>query len=65
MSSLKLIPGNVLVALLNDDSLPIAAWFFWKTFPVKWSVSDLDATANSIVIETMELAYTRFQTIRI
>ena len=65
MSSLRLLPGNVLVVLLNDDSLPAAAWFFWKTYPVKWSISDLDATANSIVIETMELAYTRFQTMRI
>lgn len=65
MSSLQFNPGNVLVALLNDFGLPISAWFFWKTYPVKWSVSDLDATNSSVLVETMELAYTRFQTIRI
>jgi phage tail-like protein len=65
MSNLRLNPGNVLVALLNDDSMPISAWLFWKTFPVKWSISDLDAANNSVVIETMELAYTRFQVMRI
>ncbi len=65
MSTLKISPGNVLVALLNDDSIPIAAWLFWKTYPVKWSISDLDANNNAVVIDTMELAYTRFQSLRI
>jgi phage tail-like protein len=65
MSSLQLAPGNVLVSLLNDDGTPRTAWLFWKVYPVKWSVSDLDAGANSIVIETMELAYSRFQEMRV
>lgn len=65
MSTLKLSPGNVLVALLNDDSIPITAWLFWKTYPVKWSTSDLDANNNSVVIDTMELAYTRFQSLKV
>jgi phage tail-like protein len=65
MSSLQLTPGNVLVSLLNDDGTPRTAWLFWKVYPVKWSVSDLDAGANSIVIETMELAYSRFQGMRV
>lgn len=65
MSSLRLIPGNVLIALLNDDSSPRTAWLFWNTYPVKWRVSDLDASANAIVIETMELAYSRFQGMRV
>lgn len=65
MSTLKMTPGNVLVALLNDDGDPLSAWLFWKTYPVKWSISDLDASNSSVVIETMELAYTRFQHIRI
>ncbi len=65
MSSLKFSPGNALVALLNDEGLPLAGWLFWKTYPVKWSVSDLAADVNGVVIETMELAYTRFQVLRI
>ncbi|MGD8400809.1 MAG: phage tail protein [Bacillota bacterium] len=65
MSNYQFNPGNVLVALLDDDGLPLAAWLFLKTYPVKWSVSDLAAEVNGLVIETMELAYTRFQVIRI
>lgn len=65
MSNLKINPGNVLVALLDNAGLPISAWLFWKTYPVKWSISDFDANSNSVVIDNMELAYTRFQTLRI
>ena len=65
MSNLQFSPGNALVAILDDNGLPVAGWLFWKTYPVKWSVSDLAADVNGIVIETMELAYTRFQVLRI
>ena len=65
MSAMQFNPGNVLVALLDDNGLPAAAWLFWKAYPVRWNVSDLDADNNSLVIETMELAYTRFQTMRV
>jgi phage tail-like protein len=65
MTNYQFNPGNTLVALLGDDDQPLAAWFFLKTYPVKWSVSDLAADVNGLVIETMELAYTRFQVIRV
>ncbi|MCG8333558.1 MAG: phage tail protein [Proteobacteria bacterium] len=65
MSTLKVRPGNVLVALLNDDGLPVSAWLFWKTYPVKWSISDLDANSNTVAIESMDLAYTRMQALKV
>ncbi len=65
MSTLKVRPGNVLVALLDDDGLPVSAWLFWKTYPVKWKISDMDANSNTVVIESMELAYTRIQTLEV
>lgn len=65
MSTLKFEPGNVLVMLLNAKSIPVSAWLFQETYPLKWSVSDLDANQNAVVIDTMELAYTRFQSLRI
>ena len=65
MSLFKFSASNVLVTLLGNTRIPIAAWLFMKAYPVKWSVSDLDATANSVVIETMELAYQRMQVLRI
>ena len=65
MSTLRFQPGNVLVMLLNAKDIPISAWLFQETYPLKWSVSDLDANQSAVVIDTMELAYTRFQSLRI
>lgn len=65
MSTFKFLPSNVMVTLLDNTNIPIASWLFLKAYPVKWSVSDLDATANSVVVETMELTYQRMQAIRL
>ena len=65
MSLFKFKPSNVLVTLLDNTRIPIASWLFMKAYPVKWSVSDLDATANTVVTEHMELTYQRMQTIRV
>ena len=65
MSLFKFSPSNVLVTLLDDAGIPVSAWLFMNAYPVKWRVSDLDATANAVVIETMELAYQRMQVIRV
>ena len=65
MSLFKFRPSNVLVTLLDAAGLPISGWLFMNAYPVKWRVSDLDATANSVVIETMELTYQRMQVMRV
>ncbi|MBQ0733541.1 phage tail protein [Aquimarina celericrescens] len=70
-SRFKFQPSNVLVTLFEevggiiDTPVPIAAWLFMKAYPVKWSVSDFDAQANSVVIDTLEMAYTRIQSVSI
>ena len=65
MSLFEFTPSNVLVTLLNEDAMPLAGWLFMKTYPVSWSTSDLDATSKDVVIDTMELAYTRMQVLSI
>lgn len=65
MSRFKFCPSNVLVTLMDNTRIPIASWLFMKAYPVKWSVSDLDAESNSVVIEHMELTYQRMQVMRI
>ena len=65
LSTFKFVTSNVLVTLLSEDSLPMAAWLFMKAWPVKWSTSDLDATSPALVIDTMELAYARMQVLRV
>jgi phage tail-like protein len=65
MSLFKFFPSNVIVALLSEKKAPIAAWLFFKAYPVKWSTSDLDATKEELLIDSLELAYTSMQVMRI
>jgi len=65
MTQFKFSPSNVLVTLLDSMRIPIAGWLFMNAFPVKWSISDLDAEANSIVIEHLELTYQLMQVMKI
>jgi phage tail-like protein len=65
MSLFKFAPSNVLVTLFREDKVPLAGWLFLKAYPVKWSTSDLNAAEKELVIDTMELAYTRMQIMRI
>ena len=65
MSLFTFKPANVLVSLLDHTRTPLASWLCLKAYPIKWSVSDLDATANAVVIETLELSYQRLQAIRL
>lgn len=64
MSLFKFVASNVLVTLLSETKAPLAAWLFMKAYPVKWSTSDLSAEPG-LVIDTMELAYTRMQIVRV
>lgn len=65
LSLFKFAPSNVVVMLFNDASVPVAAWSFFKAYPVKWAVSDLDAESNGVLIDTLELAYARMQIMRV
>jgi len=53
-------PRDVQLALLNDAHQHLSTWNFVNTYPVKWEVSDFKAQENSLVIETLELAYNYF-----
>ena len=65
MSLFKFNPSNVLVSLLDESGIPISSWLFLTAFPVKWTISPLDADANQVVIETLELSFQRMQSIRL
>jgi len=65
LSLFKFSASNVLVTLFDDSNVPTAGWMFLNTYPVRWATSDLDAGQNGVVIDTMELAYTRMQIMRL
>ena len=48
------------VKLLNEEHQPLLTWHVVNAFPTKWAVSDLNATNNAIVIETLQLFYQYF-----
>lgn len=51
---------NLLVTLLNEKHEPLKTWNVVNAWPKKWAVSDFNAEANAIVIETLELRYNYF-----
>ena len=48
---------TVVVSIVDYDEHPVKTWNFKKAYPVKLAVTDLSASKNEIVIETLELAY--------
>jgi len=58
--AIPIVPQNLMVMLLNEDSLPLIAWVFVNAYPVKWEISTLDSMKNELLIETLELAYSYF-----
>ena len=54
-------PADILITLLDEAGEPAAIWNVVQAYPLKWSVSDFKSTDNSIVVETIELAYKYFE----
>lgn len=61
IEELIVVPMPVDVTLLNESHEPLMTWHLTNAYPVKWSVSDLNATSNSFVVESMQLAYQYFK----
>jgi phage tail-like protein len=53
-------PATISVNLMNEKSEPLRSWSVVDAIPKRWLVSDLNASENGIVIETMELTYRYF-----
>lgn len=53
-------PRNIDVGLLNENHEPLLTWHVVRAFPTKWVVSDLNATNNAVVIETLQFSYQYF-----
>jgi phage tail-like protein len=54
-------PCQVNVMLLNDLHMPTQTWSFKNAYPVKLTMGDFKATDNSVLIESIELAYQFFK----
>lgn len=60
VTNFEIEPKNVDVKLLNEKHEPLMTWHFINAYPVKWMVSDFNASENALVIETLQLNYQYF-----
>ena len=65
MEKTKFNPCDVLVILHGTKAIPLAAWKFRNAFPVKWKISDFNASDEAIVVDHMELAFQNMWSVRI
>lgn len=53
-------PLDIHVSLLNESHEPLKTWRVHRAWPKKWSVSDLNAQENSLVVESLDLSFSHF-----
>ena len=58
-------PVNITITLLNDLHVPVAGWYVVNAYPVEWSTSGFNAQSSDLVIESIKLNYSYFNTIRV
>ena len=63
MENFQFKPTTVVLKLLNEKHEPLISWNFVHAYPVKWTVSELNATQSQLAIETLELTYNYFSRI--
>lgn len=56
-------PADILITLMDEAGEPAAQWNVVQAYPLKWSASEFNANSNTVVIETIELAYQYFERI--
>ncbi len=61
MQDLAIEPVDAWVKVLNAEHQPLQTYALTNVWPVKWSLSDLDAMDGKLLIETLELAYSQFK----
>ncbi len=54
-------PIDILVVLHNEEHLPLYSWKVVNAYPVSWSVSDFNAEASELAIESLELKYQYYE----
>jgi phage tail-like protein len=53
----------MIVVLLNKNPYlpPVMVWTLYNVIPVKWEIDELDAKKSDIVIESIELVFSKME----
>lgn len=54
-------PVNVIISLQDEKHVPLYSWYVINAYPKKWSISNFNAQENSVVVESLTLAYQFFK----
>jgi phage tail-like protein len=60
----KIQPKTIFIKLLNEEHQPLLTWNVVNAYPTKWSVSDLNASNNAVVIESLQFFYQYFTLVK-
>lgn len=52
---------TIVITLQTPQEQPVVTYTFQAGWPVKWELSDLDASGNDVMIETIEIAHEGFE----
>ncbi|MEY2705882.1 MAG: hypothetical protein RL407_1944 [Bacteroidota bacterium] len=55
------LPQTMIVSLPNSSPymLPVMTWILYNVIPLKWQIEDLDAKKSEIVIESIEVGFSK------
>jgi phage tail-like protein len=56
----QIVPKSLFIKLLNENHDPLMTWNIVGAYPTRWAVSDLNASSNTIAVETLQLFYQYF-----
>lgn len=54
-------PATLRVSLLNEEHEALLTWKVHNAWPRKWTVSDLNAGENAVVVESLDISYSYFE----
>ena len=57
-------PADILITLMDEEGGEAAVWNVVQAYPLKLTTADFKAHENTIVVETIEMAYQYFTRLR-
>lgn len=56
-------PKDLTIKLLDEEGNPLTTWNVVHAYPVKWNMDEFNAMESKLLAETIELAYSYFNTL--
>jgi phage tail-like protein len=56
----QILPTSVFVMLLNSEHQALMTWHLVNAYPTKWTLGDLNASGNTVALETLQMYYQYF-----